>query len=81
MSDNLEAGKRVMYRDMICKGIGYIRAVNPHNRSLMLVEVEEKDLNYAGFNLAPHMADGYELSHKKGAANLRMFWKKELEAR
>lgn len=81
MSENgFELGKRVRYQDYTCKGIGFVRAINPHNKGLVLVEVEDKDLSCAGFVLKDS-AQGYELATANESANLRMFWKKELEGR
>lgn len=78
--NNIEIGQRVKYQDIACRGIGYVRAINPHNRSIILVEVEEKDLIYAGFKASETNECGYELATNVGA-NMRMFWKKELETR
>lgn len=80
MSEGIEAGQRVRYQDMTCKGIGYVRAINPHNKGLVLVELEDKDLPYAGFVLKEN-AQGYELATAAETPRLRMFWKKELETR
>ena len=78
MSD-IGVGSRVRYQDIACKGIGYVRAVNPHNKALVLVEVEEKDRKAACLSLDEASKDGYSMAGDAGT--LRMFWLKELEKR
>ncbi|QWY83603.1 hypothetical protein [Rhizobium phage RHph_X2_26] len=83
MAEGIEIGRRVRYQDFACKGIGHVRAINPHNKALYLVEVEEKDVQLAGFVIdAGAKPEGYRLVGSDAQyGNLRMFWLKELEGR